>query len=78
MEEMKFIKHELESKCYGKINVEYSDDFGFLYVVIETDIIYRYKKEIDISSLAGRQALTEIVKIIKLDYIEFLMDKYFK
>ena len=78
MNGVKFIESELESKCYGNITVTYSAKRQHLFVEINTDMFFRYHRDITPDLMSDKAALTEIVNIIKLDYISFILDLYFK
>lgn len=78
MNGVKFIESELESKCYGNIAVTYSDKRQHLFVEINTDMFFRYHRDITSDLMTDKAVLTQIVNDIKLAYISFLLDFYFK
>lgn len=78
MNGLKFIKTELESKCYGNILVTYNPNTQKLVITIETDFCFAFKQIIEPTTLSDKQALAILVKSIKLSYIGFLLDFYFK
>lgn len=78
MDGVKFIESELTSKCYGNISVTYSTERQHLYVQIFTDLFFRYHKDVDLALMSDKAALTILVNNIKLSYINFLLDFYFK
>lgn len=78
MDGVKFIEKELDSKCYGNISVNYSRNRQHLFVQIITDVIFRYHREITPDLMTDKAVLTKIVNSIKLEYISFLLDFYFK
>lgn len=78
MNGIKFIEAELTSKCYGDITVLYDNDRQRLYARIGTGIIFRYHKYVTPDIMTDKAALTVLVNDIKLSYINFLLDFYFK
>ena len=78
MDGVKFIESELESKCYGNVAVYYSVKRQHLFVEINTDMFFRYHRDITLDLMSDKAALTEIVNSIKSDYISFILDLYFK
>lgn len=78
MNGVKFIETELTSKCYGNISVTYSAKRQHLFVQIFTDVFFRYHKDVDPALMSDKVALTILVNDIKLSYINFLLDFYFK
>lgn len=78
MNGVQFIKSELESKCYGNIDVLYSTKVQHLYVQIYTDVLFRYHRDITPDLMSDKAVLSTIVNSIKLEYISFLLDFYFK
>lgn len=78
MNGVEFIEAELISKCYGHITVKYIPERGQLYVEITTDISFTFLRHITPDSMTDKAVLTAIVNIIKLAYIGFILDYYFK
>lgn len=78
MNGVEFIERELESKCYGNIAVHYSAKREHLFVEINTDMFFRYHRDITPDLMADKAVLTTIVNSIKLEYIDFLLGFYFK
>ena len=78
MDGVKFIERELASKCYGNIAVNYSAKRQHLFVEINTDVFFRYHRDITPDLMSDQAVLTTIVNSIKLEYISFLLDFYFK
>ena len=78
MNGVKFIESELASKCYGNISVTYSNQRKHLFVQIFTDVFFRYHKDVDPLLMSDKAGLTVLVNDIKLSYINFLLDFYFK
>lgn len=78
MNGVKFIERELASKCYGNVAVTYSAKRKHLFVEINTDVFFRYHRDITPDLMADKAVLTAIVNSIKLEYISFLLDFYFK
>lgn len=78
MNGVKFIVSELESKCYGNIAVYYSVKRQHLFVEINTDMFFKYHRDIPLDLMSDKAALTEIVNSIKSDYISYILDLYFK
>ena len=78
MNGVEFIKTELESKCHGNISVTYSRNKQRLFVQIITDVFFRYNREITPDLMTDKAVLITIVNNIKLEYIDFLLDFYFK
>ena len=78
MNGVEFIKRELECKCYGNVAVTYSDKRQHLFVEIFTDVFFRYHMDITPSLMTDKGVLTTIVNSITLEYINFLLDFYFK
>mgnify|MGYP001297215376 CR=1 FL=1 len=74
----KFIERELKSKCYGFVYARYSVDRQCIDVEISTNNLFRCSKDVPIKMIADKETLTELVKSIKLDYINFLLGFYFK
>ena len=78
MDGVKFIEAELASKCYGNISVTYSAKRQHLFVQIFTHLFFRYHKDVEPALMSDKTALTVLVNDIKLSYINFLLDFYFK
>lgn len=78
MRALNYISKELGTVCEGTIDVQYSYETSYLRVVISTDTRFYYVKKILPKALDTAAALTTIVKSIKLEYLSFLLDKYFK
>lgn len=78
MNGVEFIKKELESKCFGNISVNYIRNKQRLFVHIITDVFFKYNREITPDLMTDKAVLTTIVNDIKLEYIDFLLDFYFK
>lgn len=78
MNGVQFIKSELESKCYGNIDVLYSTKAQHLYVQIFTDVLFTYRRDITPDLMTDKEVLTAIVNSIKSEYLSFIIDFYFK
>ena len=78
MDGVNFIERELASKCYGNVAVTYSAKSQHLFVEINTDVFFRYHRDITPDQMIVKEELTKLVKNIKLSYIGFILDFYFK
>lgn len=80
MDGLKFIRNELQSKCVGKVRVWYHKDIEELNVIINAraDIGFHYRMNFSQYQFNSKKALTEIVNNIKMTYISYLLDNFFK
>lgn len=78
MNGVKFIERELASKCYGNVYVNYSAKMQHLFVEINTDMFFRYYRDITPDVMTDMAVLTKLVNDIKQAYISFILDLYFK